>query len=359
MVRGAALAARGWVMLGWIVNLFRGTPKTAPGVARTGAGADPARVPVATGPSYLELLRTQVKAPMPLTPEEDEQVGGLVSRVLAYVVERELEPPTMPALAPRVLDTLKDPRLDVARLARTLENDQAISAKVLTIANSAMFSPTKSVASLRDAITLLGIDQVAQIAIGLATRSLFDSGARAELAVDRGRWNRLFVHSMVTAFATADIVAKQQRRASDEAFLSGLFHDVGKVVALRAISAMTVAGEWPNISDDLLDEVLHRVHGLHGEALYAQWTLPSALLQVCAMHHRLEACAEAPPLLHWVSLVSSFDALRNGSPCQQREALAELPTCATRLGLTDPQLRVAHTATKEFAERVQRLFALS
>jgi HD-like signal output (HDOD) protein len=346
-------------MLGWIVNLFRGAPKTAPGSGRMASATQAARAQVATGPSYLELLRMQAEPSMPLTPEEDAQVESMVSRVVAYVVEHELEPPTVPALAPRVLDALKDPRLDVAQLARTLENDQAISAKILTIANSAMFSPTKSVASLRDAITLLGIDQVAQIAIGLATRSLFNSGDRAELAVDRGRWNGLFVHSMVTAFATADIVARQQRRASDQAFLSGLFHDVGKVVALRAISAMTVAGQWPSTSAEVLDEVLHRVHATHGKAIYERWALPPALLQVCEMHHRLEACVDAPALLYWVSLVSSFDDLRTGSACQKREALAALPICAARLGLTDAQLRAANTATKEFAERVQRLFALT
>jgi HD-like signal output (HDOD) protein len=347
-------------MLAWLINLFRGAPsETPPSRGRDVTQSKVVPLPRATqGPSYLELLRAQANTPTPLTHEEDALVSELSQRVVRYVVENKLEPPTMPALAPRVLDTLRDPKLDVARLARTLEQDQAISAKLLTIANSALFAPNKEVASLRDAITMLGIDQVAQIAIGLATRSLFDATAKAELAFDRTRWHRLFLHGMVTAFATSNLYAERHKKTSDEAFLAGLFHDVGKAMALRAIAAMTAAGEWPaGVSGELVDEVLQRVHTDPGGAFYERWTFPTNIMQVCTQHHRLGELEGASDVLYWVSIVSSLDALRSGSRVAQREALEELPVAAARLALSDAQLRAANTQVKDFSERMMRLFS--
>jgi HD-like signal output (HDOD) protein len=347
-------------MFAWLINMFRGHPSDPPPPSAHREVTDSRVQPLPRpkqGPSYIDLLRAQATVPGPLTHDEEAQVVALVQKVITYVVDNKLDPPTMPALAPRVLDTLRDPKLDVARLARTLEQDQAISAKVLTIANSALFAPNKEVSSLRDAITMLGIDQVAQISIGLATRSLFDATAKAELAVDRSRWHRLFIHGMVTAFATANLYAEHRKHTSDEAFLSGLFHDVGKAVALRAIAAMTVAGEWPaGVSTEMLDEVLHRVHAGADGAFYERWAFPSQLMAVCAQHHRLEECGEASEILHWVSVVSSLHALRSGSPVAQREALEELPIASARLGLSDAQLRSANTQVKDFTDRVTRLF---
>lgn len=348
-------------MLAWLINWFRGAASDAPTSRRSGFVESSKVVPLPRapqGPTYVELLRAQVNRPTPLTPEEEERVEELSQRVLKHVVDNRLDPPTMPALAPRVLDTLRDPKLDVARLARTLEQDQAISAKLLNIANSAMFAPNKEVASLRDAITLLGIDQVAQIAIGLATRSLFDATAKAELAFDRTRWHRLFLHGMVTAFATSNLYAERHKRTSDEAFLAGLFHDVGKAMALRAIAAMTTTGEWPpGVSSELVDEVLHRVHADTAGSFYESWSFPASIMQVCTHHHRLRELEDGSDVLYWVSVVSSLDALRSGSPVAQREALEELPVAAQRLGLTDAQLRAASTQVKDFSERMTRLFS--
>jgi HD-like signal output (HDOD) protein len=342
-------------MLSWLREMFGSKPVAAP-VRR----AVPAKAPARENPrdeALWDMLREERGEFAPLAPEDEEQAVKLVCDVVAYVCEYMPDPPVMPALAPRILDVVREAEVDVPKLVRTLEQDQAISAKLLSTANSAAFGPARELTSLRDAITYMGTEQTAHIAICLATRSLFDADARAELSMYRGRWTRLFHHGMTTAFTAAHLTAQRERRHSDEAFLGGLFHDVGRVVALRAISALTLAGKWEPPSEQVMDEVLYRIHATPGAEFYDRWTLPSHLMQICCDHHQLDTVENPSQDFHVVCLISGLDALRAGTVADKRYALEELRTSAAQLKLSDAELRAAHTDTRLFAERASRMLA--
>lgn len=342
-------------MLSWLREVFGGKAAAEPAKR-----AVPAKLPAREKPrdeALWETLRNERGEFAPLSEEDEELAVKLVCDVVAYVCEQTTDPPVMPALAPRILDVVRESEVDVAKLVRTLEQDQAISAKLLSTANSAVFGPPREINSLRDAIVYMGTEQTAQVAICLATRSLFDADARAELSMYRGRWSRLFKHGMTTAFAAANFSAQRQRRHSDEAFLGGLFHDVGRAVALRAISALTLAGKWEPPSEPIMDEVLYRIHATPGAEFYDRWTLPSHLMQICCDHHQLDDTESPSTDFHVVSLISSLDALRAGTAADKRYALDELRTSAERLKLSDAELRAAHTDTRVFAERVNRMLS--
>jgi HD-like signal output (HDOD) protein len=343
-------------MLAWLRDMFGGAKPAAPPSRAVHAKAPAREKPRDEG--LWDALRKERGEFAPLTPEDEEHAVKLVCDVVAYVCEQTPDPPAMPALAPRILDVVRETEIDVAKLVRTLEQDQAISAKLMSAANSAAFGPPREIGSLRDAITYMGTQQTAQIAICLATRSLFDADARAELSMYRGRWSRLFHHGMTTAFAAANFAAQRQRRHSDEAFLGGLFHDVGRAVALRAISALTLAGKWDTPSEHVMDEVLYRIHATPGSEFYDRWTLPSQLMQICCDHHQLDSADNPSSDFHVVSLISSLDALRAGTVADKRYALEELRTSAERLKLSDAELRAAHTDTRLFAERVGRMLTV-
>jgi HD-like signal output (HDOD) protein len=341
-------------MLAWLREVFGGKPRAAPAARPVQARPPPAREKPKDDALW-ETLRAERGSFEPLVEEDDAQVVQLVCRVVDYVCQQKPDPPVMPVLAPRILELVRQPDVDVAKLVRALEQDQAISAKLLSAVNSAMFSPAQEITTLRDAILYMGIDQTAQIAIALATRSLFDADARAELSMYRARWARLFQHGMTTAFAAGNFAAQRQRRHSDEAFLGGLFHDVGRAVALRAISALTLAGEWETPSEAILDEVLYRIHAFPGAEFYDRWTLPSQLMQICCDHHQLDSATDMSSDFYVVSLISSLDALRAGTAADKRYALDEVRVSAEQLKLTDAELRAAHTETHEFARRVSRM----
>src|SRR5687767_10726364 len=205
-------------MLSWLRGVFGGAPPAAqpPSLPQALKKAAQAKEKPRDD-AFWDALRAERGSYTPLADEDEELVVKLVCQVVDHVCAQRTDPPAMPALAPRILEVVRRPDVEIAHLVRLLEQDQAISAKLMSVANSAAFGPAKEISALRDAVIYLGTEQTAQIAIALATRSLFDADGRAELHMYRGRWARLFNHGMTSAFAAATLVARKYRRQSDEA----------------------------------------------------------------------------------------------------------------------------------------------
>jgi HD-like signal output (HDOD) protein len=345
-------------MFAWLTRLFGGAepqPKLAqakPRMTAPTANAKPKAVAAPKKDDYFQKLSAQVAELPALTPAEEQETTALIEDVSYFVSTHHIDPPVMPAVATRMLELTRQDEVDVHALARLIEKDQATAAKLLSIANSAVFKGNSEISGLRDAIVFLGTEQVAQIAVGLASRAVFDGPHKAGASAPR--FSRLFNHAMTTAFAACAIASKRNRRHSEPAFLGGLFHDVGKAVALRAINEMTANKGATMPPEHVIDAALQQIHSDPNAVLYESWKLPSSLMQVCKNHHRL--AADPPPELHVVRLVSGLDALRYGAPAEQRDAIAEVGESAAALGLSDAELRVADRETKEYSERVKMMF---
>lgn len=304
--------------------------------------------------TYIETLTRELGDVPRLTPYEEQRTSQLVEAVSSYLSTHDIDPPVMPALASRMLELLRAEEVDVVALSRLIEKDQATSAKLLSISNSALYKGTSEVQSVRDAIVFLGTEQVAQIAIGLASRAMFDSPIKKPHAIGGARWGRLFNHAMTTAFAACHLATQRTRKHSESAFIGGLFHDVGKAVALRALGDVVAERGLEKPSEAVIDAALQQIHSEPTAALYESWKLPRSLMLMCQNHHRL--AVDAVPELHFVRVVSGLDALRLGAGVEKREALSEIAESAAALKMTDAQLRVANSETYEFSEKVLRMF---
>jgi HD-like signal output (HDOD) protein len=303
---------------------------------------------------YLALLEAEVQTLPTLSQREEQETSELVEAITDYASNHEIDPPVVPALATRMLELLRAPEVDLPALVRLIERDQASSAKLMSIANSAAFKGQTEVRTVRDAIVLLGTEQVAQIAIGLASRSLFEGNSKKAKALAKARFGRLFQHAMTTAFAACELASRRARRHADAAFLGGLFHDVGKAVALRALVEMLEEqGRWAP-DDRVIDSALHQLHREPRAFLYEGWELPGQLMMMCKNHHVLPA--DVPIELHFVRLVSGLDTLRAGADVEKLEAFVDVAESSAALRLSNAELRVAHTETGEYAKRVAIMF---
>jgi HD-like signal output (HDOD) protein len=305
--------------------------------------------------SFFEQLASELPPVTAASPEHDAAIGALVMQVVDYVTQKKLDPPVVPALVPRVLAITNEPEVDLQRLTHVIQQDLAISAKLLSVANSPMFGTGSEVKTVRQAIAQLGSEQVAQVAIGLACKSNLESADAS--TPFHARWQRLFQHGMTCALAAAQLAGKQDRAAQEAAFLGGLFHDVGEAVALRAIEALHAQGKLTLPGEAVIDEALQRIHAYPGDEFYRKWTLPDPLMELCARHHQLEDIEDMPITFFQVALVSSFDALQVGSEASRRDALTQGRISAARLGLSDRALRAAYDGTRVLGERASRMFA--
>ncbi|MER3453379.1 MAG: hypothetical protein C4344_07060, partial [Acidimicrobiia bacterium] len=123
--------------------------------------------------------------------------------------------PAQPVAAVRVLKMVEDPRASAADLARLIEADPALSARVIRLANAPYYGLARRVSSASRAVVLLGFSTVRAIAVSAAC-GLLDDHVRAGSS-------RAWLHSLTTA-AASSVVARALGYPTPDAFSVGLLH---------------------------------------------------------------------------------------------------------------------------------------
>ncbi len=125
-----------------------------------------------------------------------------------------------------VLELTNRGNVDVESIVKAVRNDQAISLKLIRLANSSVYSRGDSVNTLKDAVMRIGITQVRQAVLNIGVMDSFDSD-------DQGgklRIGYFWEHSISTGLIASMLAREHCDLDSDAAFTAGLIHDVGKLL---------------------------------------------------------------------------------------------------------------------------------
>jgi putative nucleotidyltransferase with HDIG domain len=205
--------------------------------------------------------------------------------------------PRLPALYASLARTLADEQAGAGDVTRIIEEDVAVSAKVLQLANSAFFGIGRPISAVEQAVNYLGVRTIQQLVLAA---ELFDgtglprrSGTSIEALRD---------HALLTAGIARRIVAGYRREA-DDASTAGLLHDVGKLVmAAELPEQLAAASNAARESGRPLYQAERELNGItHAEVgayLLGAWGLPYPIIEAVANHH-------APGRVHQ----PGFDAL--------------------------------------------------
>ena len=196
--------------------------------------------------------------------------------------------PTLPAIVGRILEVADDASASARELAEIIQHDQSVSAKVLNLANSAFYGFSRRIATIPQAVVVLGFDTVKSLALGV---SVFQSLSQkvGRMSFDR---EKFWVHSVGCA-AAAKIVAKNLGlRDVGTPFVGGLLHDIGKVILdthfnERYQEAMAEMIEEGRSAVDVEMDVLSIDHAEVGGWLAARWKFPDSLVAPIAYNHNL------------------------------------------------------------------------
>lgn len=202
--------------------------------------------------------------------------------------------PTLPAVAMRVVELTNSERVSTKELGDTIQNDQALSAKVLRTVNSSMFGLRTKCSNINQAIVMLGLATVKTLALGF---SLVGAISKCKPGgfdmVDH--WRR----SLHTAMAGRIIATKADYPNPDEAFLGGLLQDVGMIAMVQALGdeylrvIAPAQGDHRKVCKLELD-ALEIQHPDVGAMLARKWKLPDTLVMPIKYHER----ATAAPIEH-------------------------------------------------------------
>ena len=230
-----------------------------------------------------------------LSPEEREKaerieraqtkkVGGKLREIIAKrIAQNRLVVPSMPAVAVRCLEQLRNQNAKFSELAATVEKDPLIASRLLRVVNSPTYGGREPITSIENAINRLGMKPFRIILIELSAREVFVSKNPRIRQAFRGIWE----HCLAVGMLAREVAAKLPASADgDAAYLAGLFHDVGKPVVGALLleaerSLIDELGE-PFMTDSLWVKVVDNAHRDVGAALASQWNLPATVAKAIA-----------------------------------------------------------------------------
>lgn len=278
---------------------------------------------------------------MPMSPQE--------------VIQNIGELPPLPQVATRVIQITANSDTSSEELQTLIGLDQALSAQILKVANSAMFGRMREVTTLSQAIMTLGFSAARSVVLASSVKNLFSRGPAG--LQERLLWE----HALVTGLTGSAFCRSMDLPGTEEVFLAGLMHDIGKcVLALKfpegygALIRRLQEEHGEGLSQEL--DTFGFDHTMVGEALLQSWNIAESLQSVVRWHHDpMQALPEHRRLVALVALGNQV-----ATDLQVGLDLPDALTRATRealdiLNLEDKIYQEHRTAALEALERDKAL----
>ena len=201
--------------------------------------------------------------------------------------------PTPPAVAMQVIELAQNPDIDLASVADAISADPAIAAKVMRIANSALYARRRKSENLRQALIVLGLNATLTLALSFTLVSTlsaspakgFDFEAYWRRALLAGTWGKL-------------LAGEFGRRDAEEVFLASLLQDIGMIATDKF--APEVYEDIAPFQMDHLSLAEHEVsvlganHQNIGAWLLENWQMPEYLVRAVTHSHDMSAAKVSP-----------------------------------------------------------------
>jgi HD-like signal output (HDOD) protein len=190
--------------------------------------------------------------------------------------------PSLPMVAGKVLEMIRDPDVSTQRLCRVLSDDAALAAKVLAASRSPHFAQRMLPANLVSAVQVLGFQNLTNLIVANATHSLCLKGN----PISEKLWN----HSLGVALATRILYLRAGFKNAEQAFLAGLLHDVGEMILVHGDPKgfAKLGAEVQQAQCQMIDkeqEFYGFDHTLIGLTLLDSWNIDGQIGQAVLNHH--------------------------------------------------------------------------
>jgi len=221
--------------------------------------------------------------------------------------------PTIPAVLAKILELSDSVDANGKDLIAVVEKDQALTGKMLRLANSAFFGQNRRVATIWRAVLLLGFGTVRNLALGVKVWDTLSTG------IPRQRVEELWAHAVAVGGTAKTLAGKLRSGDPDEAFTAGLLHDVGRLVL-----AMRFKDDYWTVTKGVAErepvETLEREafgidHAEVGGWMLEAWALPPAIVEQVRSHHAnlnrpasMTAIGLADRLVAWTDLATGETA---------------------------------------------------
>jgi HD-like signal output (HDOD) protein len=247
--------------------------------------------------------------------------------------------PTIPLVASEILNLFNDDALSLEKLETIIERDPAISAKILSVSNSAFFGFHVTTDALSSAMMRIGFSIVKNVALAISLMTILDDGKRGK-AFD---YKRIFNHSVSVGF-TASLISKNLKlKITDEPLMIGMLHDLGYLVLNRyypeKYEEVLFAFEKEKTLLDSEKKVLGFTHTDIGMWLAEEWKLPDSVQDVNLFHHTPSAAKRNGKQVALIHIADYLTAKNIISPIEEDPNFPLDPYSLEILGISNNDLK--------------------
>ncbi len=258
----------------------------------------------------------------------------------------------------RLVTLLGQPDVDSEDVIRVVRQDGVLSAKLLSLCNSAALG-TRDIGSIDQAVLYLGQKEVFRLAILLGCGAMISPALTGYGMEPKALWR----HSLLTALITGQVMTALPDLAEEPgvAYTAGLLHDIGKVVLNQMLDAPTQVAihndMWENDCSLLVAERKHIGvdHAEVGARLLEEWRLPPIIVEAVGRHHS-PVLQPADLKLSAVVHIADMLAHQAGSaPGWGSYSVTADASLVEALGLTSEAMQNLLIATLDFSAQVEEM----
>ena len=263
-----------------------------------------------------------------------------MSRSAEHIIKSTTQVASLPTIYIKIDEALSSANCTNTYLVDILSEDTALSARLLRLANSAMFNFPSKIDSISQAITIIGTQQLRALVLASSVMKLFK-----DIPEDLINMEMFWRHSIACGVC-ARIFASLRRSANVEYyFLAGLLHDIGRLIMFKEVpneisSAMKQAKETKQLLFKVEKEILGFDHAKLGAMLLKDWKLPPPLVESTAYHHTPNRSADYQDevaIVHVADIIANVTQLGSSG----EHLVPTLDTQAwDRIGLPDATINV-------------------
>lgn len=281
--------------------------------------------------------------------KEMSTLRKLFTVILQKFSAGKITPPVVPKVVQDLQKEIKNKSSNADKLGAVIERDPVISLRLISIANSPVYRGVQEISNVRNALPRLGLKETLNIVFGIANKNLYVAD-RAQFKI---LMDKLWVHSLATAYAAKLLAQKLSLADPDNFFMMGLIHDVGKTLLLKAFSDELAAKSYN------LEAIVANINEAHlsvGAMLVKRWGFPQLTINTVVHHEGGEYSADTAKEILVVNLANMLTRTLGYSLYSEKDLdFAELPSVQF-LKLDPETLPEIGEEVKQIVSEVAHLF---
>jgi len=215
-----------------------------------------------------------------------------MNRELELIIMAASDLPTIPVVATKVMQLVESETATAEEMAKVVSSDPAVAARVLKISNSSFYGCQRQIQTLSHAIMILGFSTLKSLVVAASMKQAYKPFGLTE--------KMLWEHSFGAGLAASIIAGNTQQVNGEEAFLGGLFHDIGKIIMniLDSQQFQSVMQKCYNDGMSFQDaerQVFPYTHAEVGGLVIKKWNFPATLMNAVLHHHTFDFGEDEDP----------------------------------------------------------------